>query len=752
MNILRPQGKLTYNHPAIAGITTAVGLERDWRPTKEWALQGCDYIEPLGAIAPALLNVTQLPTPWTVSGEGNSAFRVITAHAKRPLQGFEFYDGTAYPAATPLTTYAGVIASQTDWYPNWRLALVRYAPPPDQGIIASLTVKMDAVVRVITDGITGYTLDKNGTWVNGTVVLVLPMAGGDSEANDNPFLAWYVGRTGGTINRINSLSEGSSRSSLDGGLSTEVWCFETIEDSTMFDGGHILIRNSSDPSAWWHTYSENVRVVKGPLAITTQGCRQFFCPIPNIYSNASDLYGGTSTVCAARPNHFLFPMSIHTETPSFDALYSDAPTGSTWTVESTLDNDTYPSLFNGYRPRVTFTPSAAGAMTRPVLWFATSGQEATLAVPSGLPAAEDTEGDGNLYDMSLRVNSTWRGASGSAAFYRRDEAQYEGWLERGQVTMNFGWQADPAPGGTLAAADVATMWIRPGGITRERAGDTELGRPSMAVELGDLVDVRLANTCCVDLGQAGGFTAGSWFSVVLGRAGVPSGMLDIAEGVTDTVIPQARPVPSKPHLLAQDGQSIIQHLDEVCRATNLRWGYNPFTGKAFLDAGKPTYEAGVSTISFTLDYDTVTADSVVFDISHNRSSAAYRNRFKIAWGDERSADTRRFAYYWASNAAEFTAAGGDLWAATQDMDGETVAALIADLYREHRRAFAEVRFATFLRRSLQPDQFVQIADCPELGVEANSVWQITEVAHSVAAGETEVTARLAYSPTGGLVS
>lgn len=745
--LIHCQGKLTYDHPAIDGITTVQGLSRDWQPSDRWANDAtAEYIPPLKAVAPAGDLRPQSMSGWTPHLSYNQSWRQVWVPGNPPAIGYEFYDGTAYAAGTAATTYAGSLSLEGPWEPNLTLITIRCAPPPDQGIVPQTVVSVYASVRVTTVGDEKY-LDSNGTWTDGLVAFALPF---QSETYRSPSLSWFGDREGGGyIADVNIFSEGRSSQCLEGGVSREAWSLEYIEDADRFEGGHILIRGSSSPNEWWHYYDANIRLVAGPIVIGAAGCRQVVNCSPIYYSNGSGLYGATTTVCRAwASKHELLPTDEYETDVSWGAIYSPADTADyeTWDVEVTAKDAELVCTSVGYRPLVTFTPTLANDDKRPVLWIATEDHAATIAVPAGLPAAQTTEGNADLLDLDLRFNSKWRGAGGTATFRRGDEAIYDDWLERGRVAVNLGWQTDPDPGEGLEADDLCTLWIAPGGIKRGRAGITEIGRPGLTVELCDLVKARLQDNAIVDLGQAGGIEAESWFQACGNRLGLPASRVYVAPAIAETLLPAAQPIPSTPNLKARDGQKWEQHFDEVCKATGLRWGYNPFTGKLFLDGGKAAYEDGVSEIAFTLDYDTLTEPEVFFDIGYERNGENIRNRYKVNFGDEAY---RQAEYYVTSVPDEIQDAGGDLWAVADQTDAQTINDILQSLDVQYRTDFAEIQFTTFLRRSLQPDQFVEIGDCPEVGLTAGQVFQVTDIRHSRSQETTVVTAVWVYTPEGG---
>lgn len=731
-----PQAKITVYHPAATGLTTVQGLSRDHFVNEKWqSLGGAEIIKPLHCLAPAGdLRPTTMASLWAVHASYNQALRAAILPGNPPVAGYEFYDNEDYAAGTAATTYAGVLYTNQAgdyWQPNFSLRLIRFAPPPSQGVVPQTTVTLWALVRVTTSDGETY-LDRNGSWTDGKVILALPF---QSPTYKNPCLAWRLRAAGTYIPDSAYFSQGDDDQSLDGGMNRTTWVFETITDTTLFDGTHIVIRRAGGGEPW-HAYNENIRIIEGPLTVVMAGCRQQLVLSPITYADSVP-----TAVTGWAPKPIALPSAEHETTATFTPV-DTTPAG--WTVTAAAKDSATVQAALGYRPEVTFTPTAANDDTRPVCWLVSEDHEPTIAVPAGLPAEESTDTDEALLDLTLRVTDEWNGASGSAAFKRDDSIQYSGWLPRGKVVMNFGWQADPAPGGNLAAADVATMFIKPGGIPRDRKGEEQSGAPGLRVELCDLIEARLQETCVVDIGQAGGFTAESWFTLCGNRLGLPDSMIDVAAAIASNVLPLAKPIPSVPNLKPQDGESWESHFDTVCKASGLRWGYNPFTGKLFLDGGRPVYSPGVSTITFTIDYDTLTEADTVYEIEHVEDESGHRNRYKILYG----AENERKSSYWKAEDAEIEADGADLWAVADDSDGDTVADIQADLDEEHRRQASVIKWIGPLRREFQPEQFVKVGDCPQIGLEVDSVYQISEINHAVAGRRTDLVARRVYSPGG----
>lgn len=735
--LIKPQGKLTYSHPASNGVPTVQGYSRDWRADSRWGHLGTETIDPLKALGPAGdLRPADMDN-FTLSGDYSQAARQITVPGNPPASWWEFTDNIAYPTGTAIATYAAALYSPlmgADWQPNLTVRMVRYAPPSGQGIVPQTTINLLASIKVAVSEGVAYLDPAAGTWTDGNVSLAFPM---ESAAYKDPVLAWSATRVDSYISQDSIFGElKGDTSAKDGKLNSEMWVFEYVEEPARFDGGHFLVRKVGEKD-WQHFYSECIRLLPGPVRLGMCGCKQAVNVSPIHYS-ATDPVAVTCRPRQAKPLPAAAPAEVPYETDATWAPLVTAATG--WTVTAEDADPVAAQAAIGYRPLVTFTPAAGLSAVRPIVWLVGEDHIATISVPEGLPAVDDTEGDGLLESISFDADDTWRGTQATAEFVPKSTtAPYPNWTERGQVMLHFGWQTGAGMG--LEADDVATLWIAPGGIIRWRDG---AGNPRLKAQLADLVKVKLEESCIVDLGQAGGMTAGSWFVLCGNRIGLPASMIRVAAEIADKTLPTHKTIPSTPNLWPQDGDSWSKHFDEVTRAAGLRWGYDWVAKQLFLDAGTPTYAHGVSAISFSLDADTTTEEDVVFRVEAQKQTEGWRNRFKLNYGPEKY----KASWYYAATQAEIVAAGGELWAVGDGEDGDTPADMAKALDKEHREQAGMIRWEGPLRRGLKPDLFVQITDCAEIGATANAVYRITKVHHEGGGfrGRSDIDAVLVYTP------
>lgn len=738
MALIRPKANLTVTHPASGGVVSQHGYRKVWQPSEKWQGTWAEYIKPLGCLAPqGDLRPRTMAGVFAVHPDYNDAVREAWGAGTPAAVWADFYDGGVYAAGTAQAAYMGGVYTDqaTDyWAPNLTVRMVRAAPPATQGVVPATTVGIWASVKVSLTAALTYVLDPvNGTWVDGQVTATWPFFGGSAN---KAYLAFRVGRDGSNPLQIYSSHE--YQGGMEGGLQTSTWAIEYVEDTTLFPGGHILIRSASQPQEWWHTYNECIRLINGPIYCLFGGCKQTVNVSPIYYSDDTGSYSPV-----AQPEEFAkLPALAWNPTATWAAL-STASTG--WTVTPAAADAADVQLARGYRPKVTFDPGGAARNWRPVVWNLTQTHAAVNAVPAGLPAAESTEGDKLLRELEWTVDYTWRNAKGRAEFHDLATAQYAGWKDGSPVTVNFGWQT--GAGADYVARDMARAYILRGGLPRRRAGSVSAGRPQLSAELGDWIAHRLKSTKVVDVGPVAGMLFADWAALVANRLALDSSLVTVDASITAASlrIPVFQPIPSKPHLWPQDGSSWEQHLEEVCSACNVRWGWN--ASGLFFDLGPAAYNPGVSTISATLDQSVKTHEGLFTEIE-TELEGEYRNCFKGIYGSEK--DSRKPLYYYA-DAATLQENGGDWWAVIDDQDCDTPAAVVAKFWKEHG-VKTIIHWTGLLKPGLLPDQFVQITNVTELGLTDNTVWRVIRhrwrLCNNPVEAQSEITAALVYTPGG----
>ncbi len=727
MALVVPVANLKYSDPNVYGYLAKLPLSRDWRPDQRWIMAGgVEFIEPLGAIGPKALPVPTALSTWTLNPSANQTVRSVLMPGSPPVLGVEFGDGAVYAAGTSPAVCAAALSSASSLQPNVVLRMARHAPPPDQGVVPQTTLSFRASLRVAPIG-SSYMLHPGGTWTDGMVTLALPLG---SKQYTQAVLWWALGRSFSMTTPEATLSEHHASQSMDGGEARETWLFEYVEDPLLFTGGHILIRNSSDPSAWWHTYDPNVRLQAGPVTLLMAGCRQQVNVSPAIYS-------ATGLTPTATADKALGLPSLEWDTAATWGTLNTAAAG--WTVGADYADDDTARLAYGYRPKVTFTPSGAGLTVRPIVWLATEDHAAELAAAS-VVASQETDGLKLLKSLSLHLDGSWQGATGQAELHRQATAPLSAWLPGGQVIVEAGWQQEA---GATADADtdkqqIATLFVLPDGLPRELAAP---GLSGLSLSLGDLIAARMDATDAVDMRQAAGQVFSDWAHRVGYAIGLSDDEIRVAAAIAAMVIPTAD-LPSKPHLWPQDGQSLKQHVSEVCRVCGVRWGWD---GDLFFDAGRPVWTGG--TADLQLDADSGTVKHRPLMVRHERSGDL-RTALKVVWGEE----GRKLEHYYLADAETRENAGWVQWAVVDDIEATGYAAALAEAQDKHGETGAStIKLEGVARPKLLPDKFIEITDCPEIDLETGAVYQITD--HDLhfeggrqPRGHSTITARRVYSP------
>lgn len=759
MSLIHPQGRLVYYPPEYDGFTSVFGLSRDWRPDKDWHRAGIEWVDPLKAFAPsgAYRPVAMDLDDWAVGG--NEMFREIVVAGNPAVQWLQFYDGAVHTWADDEADVYGILkatAEADDWMPRFCLWLKRQTPPPGQQITPQVSVVMQA-------------LTWDGTqWVEGRVGLYLPLQGdANSDASNRFDTAMLVHATLTeapadefwdiwTAGRI--LSQGPRGPAASNRLIEEGWLFEYEEvwldsDGTLwaeddgtrdFQQSFILIRHVDDSMGdWWVYASDTLRLTFGTYgtdtsrptlaitvagAITTLNC----CWV---------VYGGVDGRAVTNRALTLGHPAIET-TETWGTLYSQA-TG--WTVGTT--NHAAYAAAGMYGPEVTtqrqWLYAYAGTEPwniRPMVWDMTEDHAATVVAKGG--STGSTLFDDSLRSITWTRNDTWKGATGSAEFYPSDEELYPTWRPNGRLDVHLGWQDDA--GDDFAEDLVGVAYIEPDGIQRSADGGETDAPYHLSLRFGDFAATRLQQKGIIDLRQAGGMTVGDWLDLIGNRMGIPAGMVTCDAAVENQVIP-LHEIPSTPNLEATDGSSWLSHIQAVENAADIRVGFDA-DGNLFADTGSPEYEHGVSEIAYTLDETSATAEDIVYQIEATQLGGAFRNVLKATYGRE----DKRQTYYWVEAEADRIAGIGDDWPVViTDDDARYAGDIGARFNREHYDTQqGTIRWTGPCRPGLLPDQFVSITAASGVGVEADAVYRITQVAHSMDAeafdAATTVEAVLVY--------
>ena len=729
--LIAPQASLTYRHPAAEGVPVLLPYRRTWYPDPQWECHGVDYIAPLNAFAPTgnIQARDMTADEWPALISYSSAYSHITVPGAPPALWIAHHDGAAYPFGTPETTYATRFATADEYGgypPNWVMRMIRYTPPPLQGVLPMTSVNMSASLRV-TEEDGSYYLDEAGEWVNGAVLLRFPFA---SQAYPAPVLSIYVGSVSLPLSGEQILAVGPSGQMAATNVMQEAVVCEYIEDDELFPGGHILLRLSAAPDKWWHVHHPCLKLTGGPMHLFCGGCRQLV-NITSIMYSADYLVGegGYEEYEYGDYNEWTFPVcwprrwaalpDVAAYDTEVDWTGLNTPADDWTTLYESMDEEPVQTTL-GYRPKVRFVPSASGLTSRPVVWLVAQEHAADIEVPTGLPSPEETDGDLLLEGLTLHMDDTWRNATGRATFALDDTAQYPDWLERGLLALEWGWQDGGYDYGapTWQAQDGGEYYILPGGLQRSRSGDEGAGLARLEVAFGDYVAAVLRSTVAVDMWQAGGMYVADWFAAVGNHLGLTADRLAIDPAIGETVVPTDL-IPSRPNLAVQDGMTWEQHLEAVCSVLDLRWGWR--AGKLFLDTGPPDYDPEVDEIAVTLSDDTETGEEIISEVTHT-PTASSRNAVKVTYGSEAK---QRFAYA-LPTVGQLTIDGAALWVHTDDTAGAQPEELIARAEEEHA-ARSVIKWRGPGRPGLRPDQFVQVDAIENIEVTAGTVYRITSI-------------------------
>jgi hypothetical protein len=729
-----PEATLTYNHPAAGGMVTEFGYSRDWRFSKLWQGRYVEYIEPLSAMAPAgtIYPRDMALADWTVTR--NTAVGEWYSDSYPVVKGLLFRDGQVYPAETSVDVWSTTLTSNSEALPpNLVLHTIRSVAPPGQGVVPQVNVELQGVYWDGTDWDSPARLS-----------LILPK---ESATYKNPLLHVYVGAWADAVNPFtdNSIvSEGPGSSSAAQGVLRESWIIETVEiwqdsagvlygetgEGRTFVRSHFLVRNTADMSAWWHWSSDVFRCkAAGQWRLNMGGAITWVNVVP-IY------YGAAAGYCWP-PKELPLPVVTGSDWNEEASPWGGVQTSvSDWTVVAAATTTTPPGV--SHRPTVTFTrTSAGGQFKRPVAWLAFEEHPATVAVPEGLPAEEDTTGTTLLRFVTYELNNRWKGAHGTAEFYPSETVPYPNWQENGIIELAVGLAPMDAVSNdpNLALAQVATGYILPGGIKRSRDGSVRSGGHQLSIAFGDYAASRLAQKAIVDFRQAALRTVEAWAQSVALRIGIPTSAVTVDAGVASKIIPYHE-LPSLANLAPQDGDSWESHIADVERACGIRVCFDyAGTGGMQVDSGPPLYSEGVSAISFALDEDSVTLEDQIEQIELDRDGGRFRNFLKLNYGPEEN----RTSYYYAQTTVARTAGIGDDWPEVINADAATAATdILAEFLRERYRWGTAVRWTGPLRRHLRPDQFVTI-DVTGLGIAEGTVLQI--ISHEMSCNRETMTAQ-----------
>lgn len=749
MSLICTEAAIKYGAPDYDGMVTQFGLSRDWRPSENWRGYNCEYIKPLGAIGPVAdaRPRSMDASDWTVSASYNQNWVPRYPAFVNSVRSMQFADGSVYTGSEG-TPAQGVLRAGT-WcesvLPRFALYIIRSMPPAGQ--------VQPTAVNVMVPGL----YDDGGTLKASQIVFYFPLAGDSSETGkkfSEPFIHqilledigeddYYSLFTEGDI-----LSKGPRASSARQGSGREGWIIEYEEDATLYDGGHILIRNTGNMDQWWHFYDPRVRLASkdawdaAGVAYDTGDDKWAISAIGAVQTvNLTPLlYGAAAASCwpdEPRP----LPHEVDANEVEDDAWNDTASWGELKTDADGWSVSTAQAADGTRRPQTIFTPAAGPYYARPILWLQTEDYPAVFSAASATPRG-DTDGDGVLEGLVWTWGKDFKGSRGSASFYRGDAAIYETWVERANCLLEMGWSSEA--GASLDKQEITQAYIMPGGLPRDRSGDEYMGAPGLGpVQFGAFDSAILPDKPLIDVRQAGGMTVEDWAGMIADRLGIPSGKLYVDAAVASILIP-TNAIPSKPHLAAGDGESAGSHIAAVEKAAGIRVCWNKTTSYVmWVDGGAPAYVPGTSTISLQIDYNTLTEQNMVYDIEHAQSAQRAANALKVRYGREDQVGGQSEYYQAQPVAHRELHLQGDFWAYYEDPDADRDE-LVGRYNNERKAGDSRLSWRMPLRVDLLPDLFVQVTDCPYLGITTDAVYQIEEHTADQAAAESRLVARLVY--------
>lgn len=739
-DLIRTTAKLTYSPTSADGFQLKFGHSRDWRFDERWAGVGFEYIEPLHAIAPrgwAEPADMTLGDGWQLSGSYSQAVRNEIVSGSDAVKWCVYYDGSTYMAGVDdPSEYMAQIRNTGASVTNFALHMVCWTPPPGQGVVPQIVVRMNALARMTQVG-DRYWLDDNGEQVEAKLSIIIPWGSSLYEApmlhiqamDEDGVWAEAAGQFLARLPMNLAADEGVIRTSL-------FVEFTHMMGLVPFPGSHCLIR-SSQGDDWFHFYDRRITVTD-LLDIQMGGaqCAVNISPI-RYFGRLENKCYLTAPYCLAMPSARWNDGSYGS--PTWSLVKTDAYN---WTCSVTVEeNELLPGVKLVKPTVVAECGTSAGTLTRPIIWLLSDIYPAYNQTV--ISADDDTSDKHILHRLEYTETIRWRNASGYAEFHAGEEMPLPNWHENGLVTISVGWQEGAGEG--WEQADKCLAYIMQDGVKRSRSGAVEAGRSLLRLELGDFVSNRMQQQAIVDMKQAGGMNFLAWCNMVANRLCLPATKLWISPGLSGLTIPTYDPTPSDPFLWPQDGCSWEQHLDEVCAAVNCRWGWGP--SGLFFDTGKEAYNPGVSTITVEIDEDNVTLETLAMDAQYESDLIGYRNAYKVAYGSE---GNRQYAYY-AMSEEQILADGFASWIFLDAQDAVLPGAAVAKYVRDYGTKHL-LRWRMPYQPQLRPEKFVRVTKLQHLGITDGSVFQVIEhrftVCNHPVENISEVVAELIYVPTG----
>ena len=746
-----PEGTIAVEGEAVVTLnhgpsrTEKQGFSRDWRFTPDWAspsgnphtswdfyplgkgfsLAGTET--PVGAFAPKGIRAFYPLTEFTAGGPSPS-FASINAGGLYSIVYLE--GGFIHPNLMGWLDLNGTCPR--DWHFGMLRMVTVGTAKTAVGVLEAL-INPVCAIRMECECLSA----DGSTWQKGYLSWVIPGVGIglNSLSAGSPFLhvmtpqsLWNDGN--GTLNfDFHGTQLARSQHAPTMGIDHQAWTCQYLEPESGRPG-HFFFTLGGQADVV-HYYNDGLRLPRngGSIKLLFAGAITHFAFGPMDYGR---YFTKPHTLQAPAPAKLpdANVESIYNPMASFSlAVTEPIPTAGAPMWSTTVSEVVTPA---GYLPSFSMQllPGHGGTngpvYQRPIAWTLSERHPATLAI---YPVTQETTNDiAKLYKIELTETADYRGSTAVVDFHRCDPAEWtngkpfwQNWQENDLVRLRGGWQSTIT--GTGGVQDLCDYYIRPGGLP-VHVGNDSVGSPVVRMQLGDFVSTRLRKAILVDFQQAAGRTVGEWFSDCAARMGIPAGEVSIAADVTDLVIPYNEKNVSDPTLAPNDGDTWLQHIDQVVSAMGLRWGCNREIGTTlFVDRGPEAYVDGVSTIALQIT-KAAKDQGRIYSVDSASFTDDFANAVKLIVGHGGPDST----WYAFDTAEQMAADIGQLWWSVLQTDTlDDAARFVTNWLRIN---YSEASKVINVRMVANPDvkrgSFIQQVDDFGNGVIPNSIFRVIE--------------------------
>lgn len=723
---------------------------RIWKTKKHegllWSCQGdMEWIESLNALAPrgyAYPGEESYHDYWVPGG--NQRWREVKVSGNPTVSWLEYYDAGIYTGTESVSTYSGLVTRNAS-FPvgvNWCLHLIRNAPPAGQTLQSAVFVTFQAEVWDTDDA----------AWDTINMVLFLPMAGQQYNGVPSLYVIDPLPETAYSLTDYQPVAFMNPKTDKQEFPHREWWSVEYIRhpaeaiDNTT---GWFLIRTSgSDEPMLWR--SPIIRPKAGTVSIRAQGSV--------VDTNLRQIrYGYIPAEGQADPSWSFWPSyyprfpqvvgSTFSHSATFQAIKSQ-PTG--WTSAVAALSADAPHV-----PKVTVTRTGATNWNERDVFWALGTEMASVFGEAN--ATTDTTQGKHLANVSVTLRSDWRGATGTARMAPTTSTAAGAWKDNSPVDVYLGWQTGA---GAIAEKLLTRLKIVPGSMKNTRTGGEAGGRLVTTFGLSDMV-MDLVEGEIVFGRQAGGRNLAEWFRSCMGAIGIPAAQVYVDATLESYIIPAA-PIPSGECFPQRDGDSWKAHLDSVCNACGVRWGFTRTIGgtiyAAFLDLGKVAY-TGASTIAFTIQ-DGVQDEGMTLRLSHSTNHLHGPNAYRIASGDssnrslarfEKANDLQNVGLYVETHASRKERGALMRWKNVEYKPSVNPGDILKVFERRMNDTVSMIEWDTILRPDLLPEMFVQVSTTKYPRIATGTVFQIDEATYNTETARCTFKGGIVYAPGGAVV-